>query len=66
MILIGAARSSIYPELNAAARMWLPENWRENILTFLSGMEIFSGESRGGVMHCYRLVSSSLEEFESR
>jgi hypothetical protein len=66
MILIGAARSSIYSDLNAAPRMWLPENWREDILGFLSGMEMFSREPRGGVMHCYGLVSSSLEEFDRK
>jgi hypothetical protein len=65
MILLGAARSSLYPELNGAARLWLPGNWRDDVLAFLNGMEMFSREPRGGVMHCYRLISSSLEGFQS-
>ncbi|KAL2839838.1 hypothetical protein BJY01DRAFT_24646 [Aspergillus pseudoustus] len=61
MILIGAARSSMFPELNAAARLRLSENWRENILAFLEGVEMFSREPRGGVRECYRLICSSIE-----
>lgn len=65
MILIGAARSNRIPSLNAAARMWLPDDWHDDILSFLKGLEMYSNETRGGVMDCYRLICSSLEEFQS-
>ncbi|KAJ5389242.1 uncharacterized protein N7496_000310 [Penicillium cataractarum] len=63
LILIGAARSYKFPSLNAASRMWVPDNWHDVIMSFLNGLEIFSKETRGGVSDCYKLICRNIEEF---
>jgi hypothetical protein len=63
LILIGVAKSYKFPSLNAASRMWPPENWHEVIMSYLNGLEVFSKETRGGVMDCYKLICRSLEQF---
>ncbi|KAE8375717.1 hypothetical protein BDV26DRAFT_267160 [Aspergillus bertholletiae] len=65
MILIGAARSHRFPSLNRASRLWLPDDWRGSVKHFLNILEIFSAETRGGVMECYKLILWGLEDFKS-
>lgn len=64
MILIGAARSTRFPALNVASLLWLPENWHRAILSFLDGLEVYSKETRGGVIDCYKLICWSLQELQ--
>ncbi|KAH6884283.1 hypothetical protein B0T10DRAFT_410300 [Thelonectria olida] len=64
MILVGAGQRSKFPSLNVAARLWMPENWRDHIEGFVDSLEIFSEETTGGVMDCYKLIRWGLEDFE--
>lgn len=63
MMLIGAARSSRLPELNAASRLWLPENWHEVITSFLDRTAVFANETRGGIRDCLDLLRRALADF---
>ncbi|KAE8357172.1 hypothetical protein BDV27DRAFT_139831 [Aspergillus caelatus] len=64
MILIGAARSHMFPALNGACYIWLPTDWRGSVKHFLDTLEIFSEETRGGVIECYKIILWGLEDFD--
>ncbi|KAH6974982.1 hypothetical protein BKA56DRAFT_82196 [Ilyonectria sp. MPI-CAGE-AT-0026] len=66
MILIGASRRDQHSTLNVASRLWLPENCRPVVETFLDGLEILSEETRGGVKDCYDLIRWGLDGFEDK
>ncbi|KAF2009024.1 hypothetical protein BU24DRAFT_455942 [Aaosphaeria arxii CBS 175.79] len=64
MILIGAARSRQFPLLNAASRLWLPEDWHENVAGFVSHLEAYAWEKWESIADCIRLISLGLENLQ--
>ncbi|KAH7403009.1 hypothetical protein BKA64DRAFT_573463 [Cadophora sp. MPI-SDFR-AT-0126] len=63
MILIGAARGSRMPSLNAADRLQLPEDWREIIMDGMNKFAMFATESKGGIVNAIELVYEALADF---
>ncbi|KAH6682202.1 hypothetical protein F5X68DRAFT_172161 [Plectosphaerella plurivora] len=63
MLLIGAARSSRYPTLNVASRMWLPDGWHDAVTNFVQQTAADHDEIQGGVKDCFDLLRNALNDF---
>ncbi|KAH9217631.1 hypothetical protein DL95DRAFT_386479 [Leptodontidium sp. 2 PMI_412] len=62
MMLIGAVRGQRMASLNMAARLQVPEDWREAILYALERYGTLANQTRGGVAYCMELVRHELSD----